>query len=84
MGYNKNCFEHLRKSRKEKRKLVKWKCESIYVDVETGEIISKNRLANGEYIKIKSTTKIDTDENRNKSKKITTECRENQSRLFQQ
>jgi hypothetical protein len=84
MSYNRQCFEDLRKSRKEKRKLVKWKCESIYVDVETGEIISKQRLANGEYIKIKSTTKVETDENKNKSKKITTECREHQSRLFKQ
>ena len=39
MGYNKDCFEHLRESRKQQRKLVTWKTDSIYVDVETGEII---------------------------------------------
>ena len=84
MGYNKDCFEHLRESRKQQRKLVTWKTDSIYVDVETGEIINKIRLKNGEYIKIKSNSKIKTNENGNKSKTITTECRENQSRLFQQ
>ena len=84
MSYNRNCFEHLRESRKQQRKLVSWKCDSIYVDVETGEIISKYRLRNGEYIKIKSNTKIKTNENGNKSKTITTECRANQSRLFEQ
>ena len=30
-------------SRKQQRKLVTWKTDSIYVDVETGEIINKVR-----------------------------------------
>ena len=63
-------------------KTARWVSESIYVDVDTGEIINRNRLKYGEYIKIKSNTKIKTNENGNKSKTITTECRANQSRLF--
>ena len=82
MGYNKDCFEHLRESRKQQRKLVTWKTDSIYVDVETGEIINKIKLKGGEYIIIKSNSKIKTNENGHKSKTITTECRKNQSRLF--
>ena len=34
-------FEHLLKWKKEQRELGIWKSESIYVDIETGEIILK-------------------------------------------
>ena len=81
MGYNRDCFEHNLKWKKEQRR-VRWLTESIYVDVETGEIINKNRLQNGEYIKVKSNTKIKTNDN-NKSKTITTECKPSgQGRIF--
>ena len=83
MSYNRNCFEHLRESRKLQRKLLRWKTDSIYVDVETGEIINKDLLKEGEYIKIKSTTKTKTNEKGDKDKTITTECRKYQSRLFE-
>ena len=62
MGYNENCYKHLRNSRKTERELLNpiWKTESLYVDRETGEIILKRRLENGEYVKLKSTTKFKT------------------------
>jgi 3-isopropylmalate dehydratase small subunit len=84
MGYNRNCFEHNLKWKKEQRELkkIQWKTDSIYVDVETGEIVNKNLLKKGEYIKIKSTTNIKTDRNGNKSKTITNECRRGQESIF--
>jgi len=85
MSYNRKQYEHLIKSRKEKRnnyEVPLWKTESMYVDTETGEIILKRRLENGEYVKIKTTTKYRKDE-RYKVKTITTECkRSKQQRLF--
>jgi hypothetical protein len=85
MSYNRKQYEHLIKSRKEKRNNYEkplWRTESMYVDTETGEIILKRRLENGEYVKIKTTTKYRNDE-RYKSKIITTECkRSKQQRLF--
>jgi len=85
MSYNRKQYEHLIKSRKEKRnnyEVPLWKTESMYVDTETGEIILKRRLENGEYVKIKTTTKYRNDE-RYKVKTITTECkRSKQQRLF--
>ena len=77
MSYNRKQYEHLIKSRKEKRnnyEVPLWKTESMYVDTETGEIILKRRLGNGEYVKIKTTTKYRNDE-RYKVKTITTECK---------
>jgi hypothetical protein len=59
-----------------------WKSESIYVDHETGEIISRKKLNNGEYIKIKTTLNYEKDGNIT-IKKIVTECeRSKQKRLF--
>jgi phage antirepressor YoqD-like protein len=59
-----------------------WKTESIYVDVETGEIIDKKRILNKEYIKTKTTKYYETNGNI-KSKKITNECRKSrQQRIF--
>tara|TARA_B110000483_G_scaffold231897_1_gene298818 strand:+ start:768 stop:1022 length:255 start_codon:yes stop_codon:yes gene_type:complete len=84
MGYNREQFEHLRRSRKEERGYEKplWSTEAQYVDRDTGEIIVKRRLENGEYVKIKSNTKYTKDGNRNK-KTITTECeRSRQQRLW--
>lgn len=84
MGYNREQYEHLIKSRKEKTSYEKplWKTESMYVDTETGEIIIKKRLENGEYVKIKSSTKYSNDE-RYKIKTITSECRKSkQQRLW--
>jgi uncharacterized SAM-dependent methyltransferase len=84
MSYNKQQYEHLQKWKKERRKYEKpiWSTESMYVDTETGEIILKRRLENGEYIKLKSSTKYKTNE-RHKIKTITSECRKNpQQRLW--
>jgi hypothetical protein len=81
MGYNENCYKHLRESRKQARKLVSWITDSIYVDIETGEIINKEQLKTGEYIKIKSNTKYNTND-RYKSKTITTECERSKQRRF--
>ena len=59
-----------------------WFTESIYVDVDTGEIIKRSQIKNGEYVKIKSTNKYKQN-GRHKSKTITNECRESsQRRLF--
>lgn len=87
MGYNRKQYEHLQRSRKERRNIENekplWRTESMYVDTETGEIIVKRRLENGEYIKIKSTTKYSKDE-RFKIKTITSECRRSkQQRLWE-
>ena len=85
MGYNKEQYEHLQRSRQERRNIDEkplWKTESMYVDTETGEIIIKKRLENGEYIKIKSSTKYSNDE-RYKIETITSECRRSsQQRLW--
>ena len=84
MGYNREQYEHLIKSRKEKNSYEEplWKTESMYVDTETGEIIIKKRLENGEYVKIRSSTKYSNDE-RYKIKTITSECRRSkQQRLW--
>jgi hypothetical protein len=84
MGYNRDQFEHYRKSRKEERKydVPLWKTESTYVDRETGEIIIKRQLENGEYIRIKSTTNFKQDE-KYKIRSITTECeRSKQTRIW--
>ena len=85
MGYNENCYKHLRDSRKAARKLKEdiYRTESLYVDRMTGEIILKRRLENGEYVKLKTTTKY-RNNGKYTSKTITTECRENQGRLFEQ
>ena len=64
MGYNREQYEHLLKSRKEMRSYEEplWKTESMYVDTETGEIIIKKRLENGEYVTLRSSTKYTKDE----------------------
>ncbi len=71
-------YKHLREKRKEERKYKKvgtiWKCESIYVDIETGEIIVKNKVTNGDYIKTNTEIKYKTDGNI-KRKEITNECK---------
>ena len=86
MGYNREQYNHLIKSRRKERRYnyeePLWKTESMYVDSATGEIILKRRLENGEYVKIKSTTKYSKD-GRTKIKTITTECEESkQQRLW--
>jgi hypothetical protein len=84
MGYSLEQYKHLRESRKRERELLPkalWNTESIYVDRETGEIIVKRQLENGEYIKLKTTTKYETN-GRYKSKKITTECEESKQGRF--
>ncbi len=84
MGYNREQYEHLIKSRKEKKSYEEplWKTESMYVDTETGEIIIKRRLESGEYVKLKTTTKYKNDGNY-KIKEITSECRRSkQQRLW--
>ena len=83
MGYNLELYKHLRASRKEKREYEKpiWNTESVYVNRETGEIIVKRQLENGEYIKLKTTTKYETN-GKYKSKKITTECEESKQGRF--
>jgi hypothetical protein len=48
-----------------------WTTESIYVDVDTGEIISRKEITNKKYQKINK--KINY--GRNKSKTITYECK---------
>ena len=88
MGYNENCYNHLQESRKQARKYGGWtdkeiwRTISMYVDRDTGEIIEKRRLENGEYIKLRKTVNYETN-GRHKSKTITTECEESkQGRIF--
>ena len=85
MGYNLEQYKHLRESRKEERELLPkalWNTTSVYVDRETGEIIEKRQLENGEYVKLRKTTKYENN-GRYKSKKITTECEESrQGRIW--
>jgi len=84
MSYNKQQYEHLQNWKKERRKYEKpiYKTESMYVDTDTGEIILKRRLENGEYIKLKSSTKYKNDE-KYRIKTITSECRKSpQQRLW--
>lgn len=84
MGYNLEQYKHLRKSRKEEMGYSKplWKTESTYVDRDTGEIIIKRQLENGEYIRIKSSVNYKTNENY-KIRNITTECeRSKQTRIW--
>ena len=84
MSYNKQQYEHIQKWKKEKRKYENpiWKTEKINVDTETGELILQRRLENGEFIKLKSTTKYKNDE-RYRIKTITSECRRSpQQRLW--
>ena len=84
MSYNKEQYEHLQKWKKEKRKYENpiWKTEKMNVDTETGELILQRRLENGEFIKLKSTTKYTNDE-RYRIKTITSECRRSpQQRLW--
>lgn len=50
-----------------------WKTESIWVDRESGEIISRKEVINKEYTKIKTNINY----GRNKSKTITYECKWN-------
>jgi hypothetical protein len=84
MGHNKEQYEHLQKWKKEQRKYENpiWKTEKMNVDTETGELILQRRLENGEFIKLKSTTKYTNDE-RYRIKTITSECRRSpQQRLW--
>jgi len=61
--------------------LKKWYTESQYVDIETGEIITKQQYEN-EYYKVKTNRKIEITDNYGIIKYIT-ECRaRNQTRLF--
>ena len=59
--------------------MEKWVTDSIYVDVDTGEIINKIKTKI-EYIIINKTSKI-RKHDRYKSKEITYECRRNQYRI---
>jgi hypothetical protein len=84
MGYNLELYKHLRASRKEKREIEKalWNTVSRYVDRNTGEIIEKRQLENGEYIKLRKTTNYKNN-GRYNSKTITTECEESkQGRIW--
>jgi hypothetical protein len=55
-----------------------WKTESIYVDVDTGEIINRKNVTNKEYRKIDKKVNY----GRNKSKTITYECKWNGQEKF--
>ena len=60
-----------------------WKTESDWVDIETGEIIEKKRIKNGEYILIKTTKNYKKDGETN-IKQYCYECRRSkQKRLFE-
>ena len=48
MGKNRTQFEHMVRHRKS----IIWLTKSQYVDGETGEIIIKERVKNGEYYKL--------------------------------
>lgn len=78
MGKSRVQFEHRLKWRKD----ILWLTVSQYVDVDTGEIIVKERVKNGEYYKLKQQIYYESEENR-KIKRITSECRRSsQQRLF--
>jgi predicted metal-dependent phosphotriesterase family hydrolase len=62
--------------------MEKWVTDSVYVDRETGEIIDKARVKNGEYIIYNKSIKV-IKKDGYKSKTITTECKENQTRIFE-
>jgi hypothetical protein len=89
MSYNLNQYKQYRESRKRERELLGyntpkeiWRTESVYVDRETGEVILKRQLENGEYIKLKQ---VKNYENNNgiKTRRITTECKRTpQRKLF--
>jgi isocitrate/isopropylmalate dehydrogenase len=84
MSYNLELYKNLRESRKRERELLPkalWNTESVYVDRETGEIIVKRQLENGEYIKLKTTTKYETNE-KYKTRKITNECEKSKQGRF--
>jgi phage antirepressor YoqD-like protein len=60
----------------------KWQTKSIYVDNETGEIIVRQQIENGEYIKVKTTINYENNE-KYQVKSITIECEQSkQKRLF--
>ena len=84
MSYNLELYQNLRESRKRERELLPkaiWNTQNTYVDRSTGEIIENRQLENGEYIKLKTTTKYETN-GKYKSKKITTECEESKQGRF--
>jgi hypothetical protein len=86
MSYNLELYKNLRESRKRERELLPkalWNTESVYVDRSTGEIIIKRQLENGEHIKLKTTTKYETNE-KYRTKKITTECEESKNPRWEQ
>jgi hypothetical protein len=89
MSYNEKLYKQYRESRKQERELIgynkpkeRWRTDSVYVDVDTGEIILKRQLETGEYIKLKKIENYEIKENW-KNRKITTECRRNQGRLWE-
>ena len=60
----------------------KWQTKSIYVDNETGEIIVRQQIENGEYLKVKTTINYESNE-KYQVKSITIECEQSkQKRLF--
>lgn len=60
----------------------KWQTKSIYVDNETGEIIVRQQIENGEYIKVKTTINYENNE-KYQVISITIECEQSkQKRLF--
>jgi len=64
------------------RKTIKWYTMTEYVDIETGELISKSEYEKN-YYKIKNNKKIEITENHGIIKYIT-ECRQHgQKRLFE-
>jgi hypothetical protein len=59
---------------------IKWKSETCYVDIDTGEIIGKEYIKNGDYRIIKTNKTVEYNEERIK---YTRECiRTGQERLF--
>jgi hypothetical protein len=78
MGKSREQFEQKLKWRKD----IMWMTKSQYVDVETGEIIIKERIKNGEYYKFKQQINYENEGNK-RIKTITSECRRSsQQRLF--
>tara|TARA_B100000768_G_C10921453_1_gene225827 strand:- start:35 stop:280 length:246 start_codon:yes stop_codon:yes gene_type:complete len=78
MSRHKRQFEQMVKHKKETR----WITKSEYVNVETGEIISKQRVLNSEFYKLKQTVNYESS-NRGKIRNLINECKETgQTNIF--
>lgn len=78
MSRHKRQFEQMVKHKKNTR----WITKSEYVNIETGEIISKQRVLNSEFYKLKQQVNYECSKDQ-RIKNLINECRETgQTKLF--